>query len=138
MSAGRPRKRSRRAAFTLVEVMISTTLIMMLMLALLTSSVFVARGDRSLQNYGDMNSQARLLLEKLGEDLRAATDVVNFTTSSLTLTVPTNAAATTTEDVTWEYDSAAGTVARIATSGQTTYARNVETFSFYYANGNNA
>jgi type II secretory pathway pseudopilin PulG len=135
MSAGR-RKRAPQG-FTLVEVLISTGLIMMLMLALLTSYVFVARGDRSLQNYGDMNSQARLLLEKLGEDLRAATDVVNFTPSSLTLTVPTNAAGTATQDVTWDYDAVSGVVIRTSPGATATFARNVETFSFYYANGNN-
>jgi hypothetical protein len=121
-----------------VEVMISMTLIMILTLALLRSYVFVARGDRSLQNYGDMNSQARLMLEKLGQDLRAATDVVNFTSTSLTLTVPTNAAATTTQDVSWDYDATSGIVTRTSTAGSTTYARNVDTFIFYYANGTNA
>ena len=113
------------------------SLMMILMTALLTSYIFVARGDKSLQNYGDMNSQARLMLEKLGEDLRAATDVVNFTNASLTLTVPTNAAATSTTDVSWDYDAVGGTVTRSITGGSTVYARNVETFSFYYANGTN-
>lgn len=46
-----------------------------------------------------MNAQARKLLEQLGEDLRAATDVTNFTANDLTLTIPTNTAGTTTEDV---------------------------------------
>ncbi len=118
--------------------MISLALVAMLTLALLTSYVFIARGDRSLQNYGDMNAQARMLLERLGEDLRAATDVVDFTAISLTVTVPTNAAATTTQDVTWEYDSLAQTVTREDTNGSAIVARDVSTFSFYYANGNNA
>src|SRR3954466_10821063 len=87
------RRMARSAAFTLVELLISLTLVMLLTLALLTSYVFIARGDRSLQNYGEMNSQARKLLEQLGEDLRAATDVTDFTASSVTLTVPTNTSA---------------------------------------------
>src|SRR4051812_945026 len=99
MWAGRHNSRRRSAGFSLVELLISLSLMMMLTLALLTSYIFIARGDRSLQNYGEMNVQARKLLERLGEDLRAATDVTNFTTNSLTLTVPTNATATTTQDV---------------------------------------
>ena len=137
MWAGSHSSRRARAGFSLVELLISLTLVMMLTLALLSSYVFIARGDRSLQNYGDMNSQARKLLEQLGQDLRAATDVTNFTETSLALTVPSNAAATTTQDVVWEFNSADRTVTRVDDSTTTTYARDVETFAFYYANGNN-
>ncbi len=133
----RARTQSAAGGFSLVELMISLALIMMLTLALLTSFVFIARGDRSLQNYGEMNAQARVLLETLGEDLRAATDVTNFSATSLSLVVPTNADATTTEDVTWEYDSVSATVTREDSSGTRTMARDVETFAYYYANGNN-
>ena len=139
MSAGHPTNlRQSPVGFTLVELMISLALVMMLTLALLTSFVFIARGDRSLTNYGDMNSQARKLLERLGQDLRSATDVPNFTSDSLTLSVPTNAAATANQSVIWTYDSVGGTVTRQDNIGTTTYARDVQTFTFYYYNGNNA
>jgi hypothetical protein len=118
--------------------MISLTLVMLLTLALITSHVFILRGDHSLLNYGEMNGQARKLLERLGEDLRAATDVVDFTASRLTLSVPTNAAATATQDVMWDYNSLDGTVTRQDSSGIATLARDVDTFAFRYANGNNA
>lgn len=137
MWAGRHNSARRRAGFSLLELLISLTLIMLLTLALLTSYLFIARGDRSLQNYGDMNAQARKLLEQLGQDLRAATDVVNFTPSSLTLTLPANPAGTSTKDVVWEYDSAAGIVTRQDISQLTTLARDVQTFGFRYTNGNN-
>lgn len=117
--------------------MISLTLIMILTLALLTSFVFIARGDRSLQNYGEMNAQARKLLEQLGQDLRAATDVTNFTVTTMTITVPTNRFATATEDIIWSYDAVTATVTRQSTSLTTIFARDVNTFAFYYANGNN-
>lgn len=110
---------------------------MILTLALLTSYVFIARGDQSLSNYGEMNAQARKLLEQLGADLRAATDVTDFTTTSLTLTTPTNPAATATEDTIWEYDAANKLVTRQTPTGTLTYARDVDTFAFYYANSNN-
>jgi type II secretory pathway pseudopilin PulG len=138
MQAGPPNARGTRAGFSLVELMISLTLVMLLTLALLTSFVFIARGDRSLTNYGDMNSQARKLLEQLGQDLRSATDMLDFTASNLTLTVPTNPAATATQSVIWSYDSGSATVTRQDNSGTTTFARDVETFTFYFANGNNA
>ncbi|MEX2044385.1 MAG: prepilin-type N-terminal cleavage/methylation domain-containing protein [Opitutus sp.] len=137
MSAGHHSHRRRRAGFSLVELLISLTLIMMLTLALLTSYLFIARGDRSLQNYGEMNAQARKLLEQLGGDLRAATDVADFTETNLTLILPTSPAATASQDVVWDYDSVNGTVTRQDDGGATTMARDVDTFSFYYANGNN-
>jgi type II secretory pathway pseudopilin PulG len=138
MSAGLlNRTRGRPSGFTLVEMLISLTLMMMLTLALLTSFTFIARGDRSLTNYGDMNAQARLMLETLGEDLRSATDVTNFSASSLTLTVPSNPAVTSTQDVVWSYNSVTQQVTRQSTTTTKIYARDVATFAFYYANGNN-
>jgi Tfp pilus assembly protein PilV len=138
MSAGLPERSGRPAAFSLVEVMISLTLVMMLTLALLTSYVFIARGDQSLQNYGDMNAQARKLLERFGNDVRSATDVVNFTASTVTLTVPTNLAATTTQDITWDYNSVTGKVTRQDSAGVANYASDVQTFILYYTNNNNS
>lgn len=134
MSAGpRNRRDRRRAGFSLVELMISMSLIMLLTLALLTSFTFVARGDRSLQNYGEMNTQARRLLEQLGRDLRSATDVTDFTASEVSLVLPLNTSGGS-QDVVWSYDSVTGTVTRQTTSGTVTYARDVQTFSFYYYN----
>jgi len=150
MSAGRhnPRRGPRvsgpvrrslgEGGFSLVELLISLTLMMMLTLALLTSFTFIARGDRSLTNYGDMNAQARKLLEQLGQDLRATTDVVDFGATSLTLTVPTNTAATASQTVIWSYDSVARALSRQDNSGTKTFARDVDTFTFYYYNSTNA
>lgn len=114
--------------------MISLTLMMMLTLALLTSFTFIARGDRSLSNYGEMNAQARKLLEQLGQDLRSATDVTNFTSTTLNLTVPTNTAATATQDVNWSFESGSGTVTRQDASGTRIFARDVDLFAFYFFN----
>jgi hypothetical protein len=116
--------------------MISLSLMMMLTLALLTSHVFIARGDYSLANYIEMNVQTRALLEQLGRDLRSATDVTNFTATTLTLTVPTNPAATATQDVLWSFDSAAGTVTRQDSGGAKILVRDVQSFAFYYTNSN--
>lgn len=128
---------SRNGGFSLVELLISLGLIMMLTLALLTSYVFILRGDQSVSNYSEMNAQARKLLEVLGNDLRTATDVTNFTATSLTLTVPTTPAGTAVQDVIWEYDSTAGTLSREDSTSTKVYARDVQTVSFFYANSAN-
>ncbi len=118
--------------------MISLTLVLLLTLALLTSYVFIARGDRSLTNYGDMNSQARKLLEQLGQDMRSATDVVNFTSTNIDVLVPTVPDASATQDVVWNFDPVSGIVTRQDRTGTQTFARDVQTFAFYYYDGNSA
>lgn len=137
MWAGRHNSKRSHAGFSLVELLISLGLISMLTLALLTSYVFILRGDQSVTNYGSMNAQARQMLEVLGSDLRTATDVTNFTSTSLTLVVPTDPAATATQDVLWEYDSVSQIFTRHDPTTTKTYARDVSTFSFYYTNSTN-
>jgi len=131
------RLRDDSAAFSLIELLISLTLIMMLTLALLTSYVFILQGDQSVSNYAGMNAQARQLLEVLGNDLRTSTDVTDFTATSLTITVPTTPDGTSTQDVIWQYDAGAGTFSRQDATTTKIYARNINTFAFYYTNGNN-
>ena len=134
MSAGHPETRDRAAGFSLVELMISLSLVMMLTLALITSYLFIARGDQSLTNYAAMNVQARALLEALGSDLRSATDVTNFTSSTLSLVVPSTPGATGGQDVVWTYDSVAATLTRQAGSSSRVYARDIESLSLLYYN----
>ena len=51
--------------------------------------------------------------------------------------MPTTAAGGTNHDVVWEYDSTAGTLTRQDAALTKTYARDVETLSFYYTNATN-
>ena len=139
MSAGNRTVPRAAAGFTLVEMLISLTLVLLLTLALLTSYVFILRGEKSLVNYGEMNSQARKMLDTLGDDLRMARDVTNFTSTSLSLKLPTSVSdATATQTVTWDYVSATGKVTRTVGTTVTTLAKDVNSFSFYYTNNSNA
>lgn len=115
-------------------MMISLSLVMMLTLALLTSYLFIARGDQSLTNYTAMNVQARALLEALGADLRSATDVTNFTASSVSLVVPSAPGATGGLDVVWSYNSVAGTLTRQSGGTSRIYARDIDSLSLLYFN----
>lgn len=134
MSAGRLKSRVRAAGFSLVEMMISLSLVMMLTLALITSYLFIARGDQSLTNYTSMNVQARALLEALGADLRSATDVTNFTSSTLSLVVPSTPGANGGQDVVWTYDAVAATLSRRVGASTKVYARDIESLSLLYYN----
>jgi len=69
------RAAGRRAGFTLVEVMIGATLSSFVLLAILTTFLFMGRSGANLRNYSDMESQARRSLEIFAEDARQASAI---------------------------------------------------------------
>lgn len=135
MQAG-PTSKATRRGFTLVEVLIATSLATILTLAALTSFLFTIRGERSLANYSEMNAKARKVLEQMGRDFRSAGDVPagGFTSTSVLIKVPTDSSATSWQDVTWTYDSGAKTVTRTTGGVSTVYATNVSSFAFSFYN----
>ena len=91
--------RSRRG-FTLVEVMISASLAAFLLTSVITTFLFMGRSGANLQNYSDMESQARRSLEIFAEDVRQASAITWTSATDITLTV--NATA-----IRYSYDSTA-------------------------------
>jgi prepilin-type N-terminal cleavage/methylation domain-containing protein len=137
MPAGPTSDRRVRRGFTLVEVLIATTLASILTLACLTSFLYTIRGERSLANYGEMNQKARVLLEQMGRDFRSAGDVPagGYSTTSVTLKVPTDTTGTAWQTVVWAYDAAHSQITRTdATGTAKVYASNVASCSFSYYN----
>ncbi len=129
--------RRRARGLTLVEVLISVSLLGMLMAAVLSSFVFVLQGEQSLGNYNAMNADARELLEYLSRDAKSASAVTNFTGTSLTLSVPVNTSGGT-QDVTYEFDAATDSCVREVGGVRRALVSDVESFSFRYLNSNNA
>ncbi len=74
-------------AFTLVEVLVATTLSSMVLAAVLTCFLFLGRAGVGLQNYADMESQARAAIETFALDARMASDARWNSAQSLTLTI---------------------------------------------------
>ncbi|MBI3885423.1 MAG: prepilin-type N-terminal cleavage/methylation domain-containing protein [Opitutae bacterium] len=126
----------RRHAFTLVEVMVATSLLAILTAAVLSSFIFILRAERSLANYAEMNTQARRFLELLGRDARSATDVTNTTATAITMSVPANLSGTT-QAVTYAYDASAGTVTRSVAGVATVLVKNVSTLTLNFLNSSN-
>ncbi len=137
MPAGPISKRRARRGFTLVEVLIATTLASILTLACVTAFLYTIRGERSLANYGEMNQKARVLLEQMGRDFRSAGDVPagGFNSTSVTLKVPTDTTGTVWQTVIWAYDATHAQITRTDASGNVkVYASNVTSFAFSYYN----
>jgi Tfp pilus assembly protein PilW len=138
-----------KAGFTLVELLIGMGLSLMILAAVLSSYVFLARNfTRSLgissANQPTLESQARRTLAYFSQDVRMASGLdtsgilpnVLPSATGLTLVVPTSSGTTT---VTYTYDSTAQTLTRTPAGGapQTLHA-SLLTFSlnYYDAYGN--
>jgi type II secretory pathway pseudopilin PulG len=99
----------RAAGFTLVELMVAAGLSAVVLAAVLSTFLFLGRSGANIQNYSDMESQARKGLELFAEDVRQASAITWTSAEQITLTV--NAAA-----VVYVYSSANGTFSRVDAS----------------------
>ena len=80
-------RRRRSAGFTLVEVMVAATLASFILAGILSSFLFIGRSGANVQNYSDMESQARKALELFAEDTRQASAITWLSSNQLRLTV---------------------------------------------------
>ena len=126
-------RRSLSSAFTLFEVLISTTLVGLVLTASMTSLIFIARAQISINDYAEMNSKARSFLGYLGRDLRATSSVTNFTTTNLIIVVPTDAVGGT-ATVSYTFVPSSGIVIRTQGGVSVTMLHHVESFVFAYFN----
>ncbi len=94
-----PRVRSRRG-FTLVELLISAGLAGFILTAVLTTFLFLGRSGANIQNYNDMEGQARRGLEQFAQDVRQASSITWNSSSSVTLVVDST-------NITWAHSSGA-------------------------------
>ncbi len=95
----------RQAGFTIVEVMISAFIGAWILAAVLSTFLFMGRSGANVQNYNDMEQQARNALEYFAEDTRQASGVVWNSASSVSLTVGNNT-------VTYAFDSSTSRFSR--------------------------
>jgi prepilin-type N-terminal cleavage/methylation domain-containing protein len=89
------------AGFTLVEVMIATTISSFVLLGVITTFLMIGRNGYNAANYSIMESEARRALEQFSEEARMANAIVWTDSNTITLTV----AGSSTYTVTYAYDS---------------------------------
>ncbi|MDB6113969.1 MAG: hypothetical protein JWQ62_914 [Lacunisphaera sp.] len=99
--------------FTLVEVLIGTTLAGAMLAAVLSSYVFLGRNLMRLANYHTLAAKSQDALARLQSDFSLAYAVKPGTTPTATTVTLVLAAG----DVTYTYDSATGSLRRQATFG---------------------
>jgi type II secretory pathway pseudopilin PulG len=116
--------------FTLVEVMVSAGLAGFLLLAVMTGFLFIGRTGANMQNYVEMEAQARRAIERFAEDVRMAQEVTWNSPTSLTLTVPTTSGSTTT--YAYAYDASTGAFNRTADGATTSLITGIASGSFVF------
>jgi type II secretory pathway pseudopilin PulG len=83
-----PAARNRKVrGYTLVEVLIASSLATLLMVAVLTTFLFVGRSAANVRNYSDMETEARMGLERFGRDARQANSINWINANSIRLSV---------------------------------------------------
>ena len=100
-----PRRRA-PAGFTLVEVLISAGIGSFVLIAVLTSFLFIGRSGAMLSNYVRLEQEARRGLERFGEDTRMAS-ALTTSTNRVALTIP-HASDSNTNTVTGGWETTAG------------------------------
>lgn len=104
---------ARTRGFTLVEVLIATTLSSVVMLALISSFLFIGRSLSRLSSYQALENEARKTLNYLRNDFAGAKSVKAGTTPTANAVTLVLAAG----EVTYTYDTTAKKLRRQATFG---------------------
>lgn len=126
-------KQSRRG-FTLVEVLIATSLTTLLLAACLSSVVFLMKSAVGSGNYSEMNQQSRRALEFFGRELRQGMQITSPKVNGFQLTVPVT--ATTSKTVDYGLDKANKQFFRIEDGVRTNLLSDVEDIIISYFNIN--
>lgn len=116
-----PRRRPR--GFTLVEVLIAATMSAFVLAGVLSTFLFLGRSGIGIQNYNDMETEARRALEMFAEDVRQASAITWTNRNRLTLTV--NAVT-----IEYRFDSATRSFLRNPSGGERALVTGVTAFSF--------
>ena len=115
----------RARGFTLVEVLISSGLASFILAGVLTTFLFLGRSGANVQNYNDMEAQARRALEQFAQDTRQASAIAWNSANSVTMIV---------DGVLITYAYASGNFTRGVTTSPATPTRTllsgITTFSF--------
>ncbi len=82
-----PEAPTRENAFTLVELMCSVALSAIILAAVLTSFLFLARSGANISNYNEMETQARRSLEVFAQDTRQASSITWVSGNQVSLVV---------------------------------------------------
>ena len=123
--------RGARRGFTLVEILVASSLAAILMASVLTAYLFLGRNLTRLVNFQNQEVESRAALRYFTTDVGAGIRLTTATAAVLALTKP---AASGTTAVTYTYSAAAGTLVRTGVEGTRTLLSDLTSFEFFYFN----
>jgi prepilin-type N-terminal cleavage/methylation domain-containing protein len=131
MSRISDRKTAGAAGFTLVELLIATSILAFVLAGVLAAYLFVGRNLTRLINFQHQEVESRRTLRNFTQDLSAASQLTTTTTTSLVLSKPT---ASGTMTVTYTYNATNSTLKRDDATTSQTLASGLTSFTFNYYN----
>lgn len=131
MSRTSVHKISRRGAFTLVEVLVATSLLAIVLAGILAAYLFVGRNLTRLVNLQQQEVESRRTLSTFTQDLSAAIQLSTATPTQLVITKPTGGGTTS---VTYTYSAGAGTLVRTEGAQTQNLLSGLTAFSISYFN----
>jgi prepilin-type N-terminal cleavage/methylation domain-containing protein len=129
-----PKSTSAERGFSLLELVVATSLSVVVMGAVIGTMMAGNRSFRAISNYGEIHADGRKAVDRFSKDFRKANNVTNLATTSVTLSVPTGfntqGSITGTQSVRY-YQTGTDFVRHNLTTGEVaTLASNVTTASF--------
>ncbi len=118
-----------RRGFTLAEVVIATTLTVVVMAGVTSSMLMFTKLGYRTEQYTDMENETRLCLEKFGTDTRSAKSITWNSPTSITLAVVDDDAGSS-HNVTYAHDATAKTLVRTQGTEVKTLVTGVTAFAF--------
>jgi len=125
------RRRDRRAGFSLVELVIATTIAAIVLAAILSAYLFVGRNLSRLVNTQEQEVKSRRTLRLFTNDVSAAIRLNSATSNAFSLTKPLASGNAT---VTYTYASGNGTLTRVEGSSTQTLLTGITAFALEYYN----
>jgi len=102
-----------KSGFTLVEIMVATTIGVMLIVSSYATIMALAKGSESMINFAEMNGQTRVALEVFGRDARMTQDIKSASSESVRMVWDVTMDGTNyTQDVQYTYVPSADTFSR--------------------------
>lgn len=117
--------KTRQSAFTLIEVLIASSISLVLAGILAVFFMFSLRSFAAMTNYTDMNQKSQLALDKMSKDIRQARSLTSYTTNSLTFLDVNN------QTLLYTYNANNGTLTRSNAGVVTTYLTNCDSLQFW-------
>src|ERR1041385_8686095 len=123
-------KRGRTAGLTLIELLVAVCLSTVVFAAVSSGVFYCARSFVALANYVDLDNASRSALDRMTTEIRQSNRLVSYSSTNLVFEMTENGV---TNNLTYKYNPAAGTLTRNYTNATTTLLSEILTNSFRFS-----